>query len=58
MFKKSTQIYQEALKKIGHDYELTYQISRNNKKEETNQRKRKIIFHTAKIFEQKLEINS
>ena len=44
IFKESTQIYQEALKKFGYDQQLTYQKSINNKNEETNQRKRKIIW--------------
>ena len=44
IFKESTQIYQEALKKFGYDQQLTYQKSINNKNEETNQRKKKKIW--------------
>ena len=40
IFKKSTQIYQEPLKQIGHHHQLTYRKSRNNKKKDTNRRKR------------------
>ena len=42
IFKKSTQIYQEPLKQIRHHHQLTYRKSTNNKKEDTNRRKRKI----------------
>ena len=44
IFKESTQIYQEALKKSGYNHQLTYQKSINNKNEEIKQRKRKIIW--------------
>ena len=44
IFKESTQIYQEALKKSGYDNQLTYQKSINNKNEEIKQLKRKIIW--------------
>ena len=53
IFKGSTQIYQEALKKSGYDHQLSYQKSINNKNEETKQSKRKIIWfnpHTARMF--------
>ena len=62
IFKESTQIYQEALKKSGYNHQLTYQKSINNKNKDTKQRKRKIPYgsipHTAKMFQPKLEINS
>ena len=44
IFKESTQIYQEALKKSGYNHQLTYQKSINNKNKDTNRRKRKIIW--------------
>ena len=54
IFKESTQIYQEALKKSGYKHQLTYQQSINNKNEETKLRKRKIILfnpqYSKKIF--------
>ena len=37
-------MYQEALKKSGHDHQLTYQKSLNNKNKDTKRRKRKIIW--------------
>ena len=43
IFKESTQIYQEALKKSGYNHQLTYQKSINNRNKDTKQRKRKII---------------
>ena len=42
IFQKSTQIYEEALKKSGYNHQLTYQKSINNK--DTKWRKRKIIW--------------
>ena len=48
IFKESTQIYQEALKKSGYDHQLIHQKSINNKMEEAKQRKRKIIW--ARMF--------
>ena len=42
--KKFKQIYQEALEKSGYNHQLKYQKSINNKKQETKQRKRKIIW--------------
>ena len=44
IFKRSTQIYQEALKKSGYNHQLTYQKSINNKNKDTKRRKRKIIW--------------
>ena len=44
IFKWFTQIYQEALKKSGYNYQLTFEESINNKSEETKQRKRKLIW--------------
>ena len=44
IFKESTQIYQEALKKSGYNHQLTYQKSINNKNKDTKRRKRKIIW--------------
>ena len=44
IFKESTQIYQEALKKSGYDHQLIHQKSINSKMEEAKQRKRKIIW--------------
>ena len=44
IFKESTQIYQEALKKSGYNHQLTYQKSINNKSKDTKRRKRKIIW--------------
>ena len=60
MFKESPQIYQEALKRSGYDQQLIYQKSINNKNEGTKQRRKKksgSIPHTARMFQQKLEIN-
>ena len=44
IFKESTQIYQEALRKSRCDHQLTCQKSIHNKNEETKQRKGKIIW--------------
>ena len=44
IFKEPTQIYQEALKKSGHNHQLTYQKSINNKNKDNKWRKRKIIW--------------
>ena len=44
IFKESTQIYQEALKKSRYNHQLTYQKSINNKNKDTKQHKRKIIW--------------
>ena len=44
IFKESTQIYQEALKKSGYNHQLIYQKSINNKNKDTKPRKRKIIW--------------
>ena len=42
IFKESTQIYQETLKKSGYDYQLTYEKSiNNNKKKKLNNAKEK-----------------
>ena len=41
VFKESTEIYQEALKKSEYDHQLTYQKSINNKNEEKNNAKEK-----------------
>ena len=43
IFKESTQIYQEALKKSGYDYQLTYEksINNNKKKKKLNNAKEK-----------------
>ena len=35
IYQESTQTYQEALKKLGYNHQLTYQKSINNKNEET-----------------------
>ena len=61
MFKESTQIYQETLKKSGYDHQLIYQKFISNKNEGTKQRKRKIIWFNplcSKNVLQKFEINS
>ena len=44
IFKESTQIYQEALKKSGYNHQLTHQKSSSNKNKDTKRRKRKIIW--------------
>ena len=44
IFKESTQIYQEALKKSGYNHQLIHQKSINNKNKDTKRRKRKIIW--------------
>ena len=41
--KESTQIYQEALKISGHNHQITYQKSINNKSKENKRHKGKII---------------
>ena len=44
IFKESTQVYQEALKKSGYNHQLTYQESIKDKNGETKSRNRKKIW--------------
>ena len=43
IFKESTQIYQEALKKSGYNHQLTYQKSINNKNKDTAGRQEEYV---------------
>ena len=66
IFKESTKIYQESLKKSGYNHQLTYQESIKNKSKDTKRCKRKVIWFnppysknvSTKVGNQFLKLNN